>query len=280
MWSIWGHESALSAVRGGTGSGGDRGWLELPWSALETWINTRARPAVLVPIGAVEQHGPFLPLGTDLIIAERMASSISQRLDLMIAPAMAVSASDTHLGFAGTLSVGKSMLGDVLKRMCLQLRGQDELGKRHGKAGFVEVFLLSAHGGNASVLTEMASVEGVRALPGWWELPEARAVIEALGIVEGAHADETETCLLLHYGYPVALPNLPFLPGQGSMDTDPDRPDTRSISATGILAPGLYSPSAENGRELHEAVVGGYARLLQAYGVPAHEVKKATPRDE
>jgi creatinine amidohydrolase/Fe(II)-dependent formamide hydrolase-like protein len=123
----------------------------------------------------------------------------------------------------------------------------------------------------------MASVEGVRALPGWWELPEARSVIQALGIVEGAHADETETSLLLHYGYPLALPNLPFLPGQGSMDTDPDRPDTRSISVTGILAPGLYSPSAGKGRELHEAVVCGYAKLLQAYGVPARERKEAPP---
>jgi creatinine amidohydrolase/Fe(II)-dependent formamide hydrolase-like protein len=184
------------------------------------------------------------------------------------------------LGFAGTLSVGKSILGDVLKRMCLQLRGQDELGKRHGKVGFVEVFLLSAHGGNASVLKEMVSVEGVRALPGWWELPEARAVIEALGVVEGAHADETETCLLLHYGYSLALPDLPFLPGQASMDTDPDRPDTRSISATGILAPGLYSPSAEKGRALHGAVVCAYAKLLQAYGVPAREMKEAPPHDE
>lgn len=277
------HESTVKDGRGSTGRENaisEHRWLELPWTALEAWIHARARPVVLVPIGAVEQHGPFLPLGTDLIIADNIAGAISRRLDLMVAPALAVSASDTHLGFAGTLSVGRAMLGKVLERMCLQLRGRDELGRKHGKVGFAEVFLLSAHGGNVTVLTEMAQVEGVNALPGWWELPEVRAVIDSLGIVEGAHADETETCLLLHYGYPIALPKLPFLPAQESTDPHPDRPDTRSISPTGILAPGLYSPSAEIGGKLHEAAVGGYVRLLHAHGVPVLGMKKAVADHE
>jgi creatinine amidohydrolase len=247
---------------------GELGWLGLTWTAVETWITARARPAIVVPIGAVEQHGPFLPLGTDVIIADNIARSISRRLDVMVAPALAISASDTHLGFAGTLSVGKTMLREVLERLCLQLQGLDELGRKHGKAGFADVFLLSAHGGNASVLTDVSKLEGIQALPGWWELSEARAAIANAGIVDGAHADETETCLLLHYGCPVALPELPFLLPHEATDSDPDRPDTRAISASGIVAPGLYAPSAELGRELHEAVVRGYVTLLHGNGVP------------
>lgn len=246
---------------------GEGSWLEWSWTALETWIKARMAPAALVPVGAIEQHGPFLPLGTDLIITEHIAESIAGQVDLMTVPAFGVSASDTHLGFPGTLSVGGTMLSEVLKRLCLQLQGRDDLGRKHAKAGFDNVFLLSAHGGNVSTLREVAKLDGVRALPGWWELPEVREAIHRLGIVEGTHADDTETSLLLYYGYAIALPELPFKLPEGSNDSNLDRPDTRAISASGILAPGLYSPSAEFGRALHEAAVCGYVKVLEADGV-------------
>jgi hypothetical protein len=89
-----------------------------------------------------------------------------------------------------------------------------------------------------------------------------------LGIVEGAHADDSETSFLFYYGYAIGLPQLPFPLPEESNDSNFDRPDTREVSATGILAPGLYSPSAESGRALHEAAVRGYVRLLHADGVP------------
>ncbi len=242
-------------------------WLGLSWSALEAWIAGRTHPAVLLPVGAVEQHGPFLPLGTDLIIAERIAASIAAALDVMVAPAVAIAASDAHLGFPGTLSLGTGLLREALVRICEQLLGRDGVGAAHGKAKFARVFVLSAHAGNARALRNIATLELVSVLPGWWELPETRNVISGGGIIEGAHADDTETSLLLHYGYDIPLPALPFLLPKDADDADPERQDTRAVSKSGILASGLYAPSAECGRALHLASVSGYRRLLEADGV-------------
>jgi creatinine amidohydrolase len=227
----------------------------------------KASSYVLLPIGAVEQHGPFLPLGTDLIITERVAESIASQVNLVVAPTLPVSASDTHLGFPGTLSMGRSALRETVERLCLQLRGHDDLGRKHGKAGFEKVFILSAHGGNLPVFDELAGCEGVHALPGWWDLAETKEVIGRFRILEGAHADEAEMSLLLYYGYPVVSPQLPFEVPEGSNDSGLDRPDTRAISASGILAPGIHSPSAQWGRALHDAAIRGYVRLLQDSGV-------------
>lgn len=244
-------------------------WLDLTWSALETWITARTHPAVLLPVGAVEQHGPFLPLGTDLIIAERISASIAAALDVMVAPAVVIAASDAHLGFPGTLSLGTALLTDALVRMCEQLLGRDRVGVAHGKVKFARIFVLSTHAGNARALQKIAMLEYVSVLPGWWELPETRKVIAERGIIEGAHADDTETSLLLHYGYDIPLPKLPFLLPEDADNADPERPDTRAVSESGILASGLHAPSADCGSALHLATVCGYRRLLEAYGVQA-----------
>lgn len=284
MWSISGGEPTVSQSAlhrwWSFGAGRGPGWLELSWGALESWIKARTCPAVLLPIGAVEQHGPFLPLGTDLIITEHIAESIARQVDLMVAPSLAISASDTHLGFPGTLSLGATVLRDMLERLCVQLQARDGLGMKHGKLGFQRVFLLSAHGGNMATLKDAEKLDGVRALPGWWELPEARETIGRLGIVEGAHADETETSFLLHYGYAIELPGLPFRLPEESNDCNLDRPDTREISASGILAPGLYSPSAESGGALHEAAIRGYVRLLHADGIPMQATMASGDNDQ
>ena len=58
---------------------------------------------LVVPLGATEQHGPHLPLGTDTIIASRAGGVARTRSS---APALPYGSSGEHAGFAGTLSIG------------------------------------------------------------------------------------------------------------------------------------------------------------------------------
>src|SRR2546422_5332265 len=70
----------------------------------------RAKTVAIVPVGAVEAHGPHLPLATDVIIAEAMARAAAGRLaarghEAVLLPAIAYTAAEFAAGFPGTISL-------------------------------------------------------------------------------------------------------------------------------------------------------------------------------
>lgn len=138
-----------------------------------------AGEAVLaVPLGATEQHGPHLPLGTDTDVAvalcERLAAA---RAGVVVAPALPYGSSGEHAGFAGTLSIGRAALVTVLVELV-----------RSATDTFRHVLLVSGHGGNAEPLARAAGL--LRA--------ESRDVETFLPRWEGdPHAGRTETSLQL-----------------------------------------------------------------------------------
>src|SRR3954447_10661614 len=66
---------------------------------------------LVVPLGATEQHGPHLPLGTDTAIAVAVASGLAGDA---VAPPLPFGASGEHAGFPGTLSIGRAATELVL----------------------------------------------------------------------------------------------------------------------------------------------------------------------
>ena len=134
---------------------------------------------LLLPLGSTEQHGPHLPLDTDTRIAQAIATGVAHRLDAVrVAPAVNISASDEHKGFAGTLSVGTRVMSEMLIEIV-------------GNAGdeFDRIVAINGHGGNAYALraaTEVCKARG-RSLEVWSvRLPGS-----------DAHAGRTETSLML-----------------------------------------------------------------------------------
>ena len=93
---------------------------------------------VILPVGAIEQHGPHLPLGTDWIIADASGRALAQELNAYVLPALPVGNSQEHLSFKGSVSIRPTTLAQVLEDICLSLRHQ----------GFRKIVILSAHGGN------------------------------------------------------------------------------------------------------------------------------------
>ncbi len=133
---------------------------------------------LLVPVGATEQHGPHLPLGTDTELAVALATAAARRDErAVVAPAVPYGSSGEHEGFAGTLSVGQRAIELLLVELCCS-----------ACATFRRVMLVCTHGGNAEpVRRALATLRG-----------EGRNVrVFAPDWRGDAHAGHAETSLML-----------------------------------------------------------------------------------
>jgi creatinine amidohydrolase len=98
----------------------------------------------LIPTGAVEQHGPHMPLGTDCFIAEELARRIAERLDepVVVAPVLPGGLSTHHLAFPGTVTLPEETFGAVL----------DAYVAAFERMGIRRIAIFTGHGGNLGFL--------------------------------------------------------------------------------------------------------------------------------
>lgn len=125
----------------------------IPWDSLKTTEFAGLDPArtlVLMPVAAVEQHGPHLPLGTDARInaglVDRLARRLPSDLTLLALPAQTVGASAEHIHFPGTLSLEPETLLAVWVALGAAVR----------RAGLDKLLILNSHGGQGG-LAELAA---------------------------------------------------------------------------------------------------------------------------
>jgi creatinine amidohydrolase len=103
----------------------------------------RAPSALAVlPVGATEQHGPHLPLGTDFLIVEHVTRAAAQEarasVDVLVAPTFQTGSSHHHLPFGGTISLSTERYYGALRDMTESLI----------QSGFRRIFIVNGHGGN------------------------------------------------------------------------------------------------------------------------------------
>jgi creatinine amidohydrolase len=112
-------------------------------------LASRGRVVGLIGLGAVEQHGPHLPLGTDAIIARHLAGEIGARIHetVLLAPVLPGGISSHHLAFPGTVDLEPSLLVGFVRAYVATM---ERLGVR-------DVALFSAHGGNFGALGELVA---------------------------------------------------------------------------------------------------------------------------
>jgi len=104
------------------------------------------RSVLVQPVGAIEQHGPHLPLSTDLLIAEtlceRVVAERGEELDLWLLPPLAYSKSDEHAWSAGTVWLSATTMLAVL----------DDLGRSVAGLPTKRLAFVNGHGGNSALL--------------------------------------------------------------------------------------------------------------------------------
>jgi creatinine amidohydrolase len=105
-----------------------REWAELTWEDLRDL--DRARTVVVLPVGAIEAHGPHLPLATDVVIARAMARCGAERLEAqgfpsMLLPPLPFTAAPFGAAFPGTLSMAASTVTALVVDLARELTRQD-----------------------------------------------------------------------------------------------------------------------------------------------------------
>ncbi|MGW0517599.1 creatininase family protein [Crossiella sp. NPDC003009] len=173
-----------------------------------------ASPVVLLPAGAFEQHGPGLPLATDLIRAEQVAELVAAKLAgrALIGPSLPVGVSPHHLAFTGTISLSTNTFATLVREYCESLY-------RHG---WRRILVITGHGGNNAALGTVAQ-DFLATHPdlqfAWTPLTAlAGAVVAEMNVSEvHGHSGEAETAQMLHLAPELVRTNL-LIPGTVTLD--------------------------------------------------------------
>jgi creatinine amidohydrolase len=116
-----------------------------------TMARDRAAETLLVwPVGAIEQHGPHLPVGTDTFTIEHVtrlaAEQAALQIPLTVAPTLPFGSSHHHLPFGGTMSLDSDTYYRTMTALCESLI----------ISGYRRIFLVNGHGGNHELLQLVA----------------------------------------------------------------------------------------------------------------------------
>ncbi|WP_302409139.1 creatininase family protein [Comamonas kerstersii] len=168
--------------------------------ALAQCSGLAAQTVAILPVGAVEQHGPHLPLKVDTALVEGVVDAalplMAADVPVLVLPTQAIGLSLEHQDYAGTLSLSPATL----------LALWTELGVCVARAGVKKLLIFNAHGGNVSSMDIVARQLRMQCgllvyHSSWFNLPQPAGVNEAFSAHEhrfGVHGGETETSMMLH----------------------------------------------------------------------------------
>jgi creatinine amidohydrolase len=243
---------------------------QLTWPEVEAAAR-RPGSTVIWPFGAIEQHGPQLPLGTDGLFAEAVLEAVLRRLaaerPIWRLPLQSLGFSPEHQGFAGTLTLPAELLiGQIVA-----------VGAQLAAAGFQRLVLFNGHGGQIALLQVAArqlraAHPSLAVLPCflWSGPPGVAELLPQPERHDGLHAGLAETSLMLQLAPELVRPERPVdgqlataAPAGWSLEgAVPDAWLTRDLSRSGVIGD-ARGASTELGQALLERLVNGWQELLE-----------------
>jgi len=171
-----------------------RDWSDIDWT--KTDAATAARWIAVMPLGATEQHGPHLPLETDVMIGEAYLARVRELLPrtspVTFLPIQRIGISTEHIDFAGTLTLSTETA----------LKEWMALGESVAGAGVKKLVMVTSHGGNAAammlVAQDLRAYHGLLAVTTSWSrfgVPQGLFPEEELR--HGIHGGAVETSIML-----------------------------------------------------------------------------------
>ena len=245
-------------------------WTDFDWGGLTA--DDPARLIAVLPLAATEQHGPHLPLGTDIMIGEaylaRVREILPQDAPVRFLPLQPVGLSTEHIDFPGTLTLSTEAA----------LQGWLAIGDSVARAGVRKLVMVTSHGGNSAAMSlvaqDLRARHGMLAVTtGWARFGIPAGLFTAEEIRHGVHGGAIETSIML-----AAWPDhvrtekiAAFTPSSVAMDRDfkwlnTHRPAPFAWAAQDLHPSGAAGDatqaSAEKGRALLEHGARAFCELL------------------
>ena len=156
-----------------------------------------SRSIFVQPLGAIEQHGPHLPLNTDEVVATAVAEAtverVGEKLDVWLLPTLTYTKSNEHAWAPGTIWLSATTMLSVL----------DDIGKCISRTNAQKLVFLNGHGGNSALLNvvnrELRLNYGLQTFTAHPSMPPDQGGASAaseLGM--GIHGGTDETSVMLH----------------------------------------------------------------------------------
>jgi creatinine amidohydrolase len=173
-----------------------RDWMEMTWADIAAAGEAVRRWIAVLPLAAVEQHGPHLPLGVDAYIAEaylaRVRKILPEALPATFLPVQRVGVSAEHLGYPGTLTLSAATA----------IKAWTEIGESLARAGLRKLLLVTSHGGNVAamelVARDLRTRLGMLAVTvGWHRFGYPEGTFSNEERRHGIHGGDIETSLML-----------------------------------------------------------------------------------
>jgi creatinine amidohydrolase len=242
-----------------------------------TWTEIRDLPdktntVIIQPLGAIEQHGPHLPLVVDaalnLGVLGKALEDLDQQIPAYSLPCLYYGKSNEHWGFPGTIALSAqtmlSMLGEIADSLYV--------------AGFRKWVLLNGHGGQPQVL-EIAARDIHQKYPDFlvfplflWRVPNLAAeLLTPMELEFGIHAGDAETSLMLSLlpdqvkmekairEYPQNLPSHSCLSMEGKL---PFAWLTQELSQSGVMGDATTA-TKEKGDRLLASLAQSWQQVIK-----------------
>ena len=171
-----------------------RDWTDIHWPDISG--TAAARWIAVLPLAATEQHGPHLPVGTDVMIAQAHLARVRELLPAPIPatflPVQPVGISTEHIGYPGTLTLPAEVA----------LKSWMALGESVARAGIKKLVMVTSHGGNSAAMTLVA--QDLRAncgllavTTGWYRFGAPQGLFSEEELRHGIHGGAVETSIML-----------------------------------------------------------------------------------
>ena len=149
---------------------------------------------VIIPTGAVEQHGPHGPLLTDVLIPTEIARRVAPRIGALVAPPINYALSYPHVGFPGMMHIRIPTFMALVEDLCVSF----------AESGFRRIVFLNGHYDNTYAIAyacanaQARMAKGIQAFPiNYWDALTEADIAEFSGLKNGLHANLAETSAVL-----------------------------------------------------------------------------------